>query len=124
MQKKALLALLLGLTLILSGCTLIQKDPEVDAATEIVRMGDSVVTKGEFQKEVDDELNYMAYMYSMYGYAYDATSAENVKALELLKGAIPNEAVSCDAIGMAADPGNLVLGSKQQRSHDGRDHAR
>ena len=80
MQKKALLALLLGLTLILSGCTLIQKDPEVDAATEIVRMGDSVVTKGEFQKEVDDELNYMAYMYSMYGYAYDATSAENVKA--------------------------------------------
>ena len=32
MKKQALLALMLALTLILTGCTLVQKDPKVDAA--------------------------------------------------------------------------------------------
>ena len=39
MQKKAVLALLLAMTLLLSSCSLIQKDPAVDAATEIVSDG-------------------------------------------------------------------------------------
>lgn len=78
MKKQALLALMLALTLILTGCTLVQKDPEVDAATEIVRMGDRVVTKGEFQDQVNYQLNYMSYLYSMYGYSFDPTSADAV----------------------------------------------
>ena len=45
MKKQALLAMMLALTLILSSCTLIQKDAAVDAATEILRLGDAVVTK-------------------------------------------------------------------------------
>ena len=78
MQKKSLLALALALTLFLTGCTLVQKDPVVDAATEILRLGDAVVTKGEVQEQVDYQLNYMAYLNSMYGYIYDHTSADNI----------------------------------------------
>ena len=37
MQKRALIALLIVLMLLVSSCSLIQKDPEVDAATEIVK---------------------------------------------------------------------------------------
>ena len=82
MKKQALLALMLALALILSGCTLIQKDPKVDAATEIVRLGDEVVTKGEIQEQVNSQLQYMAYVYSMYGHSYDATSAENIASAQ------------------------------------------
>ena len=39
MRKKALLALMLVLTLLLSGCALIVKDEAVETATEIIRMG-------------------------------------------------------------------------------------
>ncbi len=78
MKKQALLALMLALTLILSGCTLIQKDAAVDAATVILQLGDQVVTKGEIQEEVQNQLNYMSYLYSMYGYNFDPTSAEAI----------------------------------------------
>ena len=88
MQKKTLLALALVMTLLLSGCTLVQKDPEVDAKTEIIRYGDTVVTKGEIQDEVKNELDYMSYLYSLYGYPYDKTSAENIA--EVQKSVIDN----------------------------------
>lgn len=78
MQKKALLALMLAMTLILTGCTLVQKDPEVDRATEIIRLGDQVITKGEIADTVSSQLEYMSYLYSMYGYAYDATDPDNI----------------------------------------------
>ena len=44
MQKKALLALLLVLTMILSGCSLIVKDEAVDAARVVIRVGDDTYT--------------------------------------------------------------------------------
>ena len=78
MRKQALLAMMLALVLVLTGCTLVQKDPEVDAATEIIRMGDQVVTKGEVQKQVDQQLNYMSALYSMYGYSFDPTSEQAI----------------------------------------------
>ena len=78
MQKKSLLALALALTLFLSGCTLIQKDAAVDAATEIIRYGDTVITKGEIQKQVDSQLAYMAYYYSLFGYSFDVTDPKNI----------------------------------------------
>jgi cytoplasmic iron level regulating protein YaaA (DUF328/UPF0246 family) len=56
MQKKALLALMLVLTMVLTGCTLVQKDPEVDAKTEIIRYGDTVVTKGVYAKMARGEM--------------------------------------------------------------------
>ena len=49
MRKKALLAAMMALVLLLSGCALIVKDEAVDNATEIIRMGDQVITKKEDQ---------------------------------------------------------------------------
>ena len=80
MQKKALLALLLALTLCLSGCALIVKDEAVDAATVILTFGDKTVTKGEILKAAEEELLNNSYMYQMYGYSYDATDPDNIKA--------------------------------------------
>ena len=82
MKKQAYLALILALAMMLSGCTLIQKDAAVDAATEIIRLGDEVVTKGQIQEEVQNQLQYMAYLYSMYGYSYDTTSEENIASAQ------------------------------------------
>ena len=82
MQKKALLALLLALTLLLSGCALIQKDMEVDRATEIVRVGDYVYTKGELQDDVDYQLYYMYMLYSQFGLSYDVTNADNIAEIQ------------------------------------------
>ena len=82
MQKKALLALLLALTMLLSSCALIQKDLDVDRATEIIRVGDRVFTKGEVQDEVDYQLAYMAYYYSIFGLSYDTTSAQNIADMQ------------------------------------------
>ena len=79
MQKKALLAMMLVLTLILSGCTLVQKDPAVDAAQEVLRLGDAVVTKGEVQEQIQSYHNYMSTLYSYYGMSYSVTSEEAVQ---------------------------------------------
>ncbi len=76
MQKKALLAMMLVLTLILSGCTLVQKDAAVDAAQEVLRLGDAVVTKGEVQEQIQAYHNYMSSLYSYYGMTYSVSSAE------------------------------------------------
>jgi hypothetical protein len=82
MRKKALLAMLLALTLLLSGCALIVKDEAVDNATEIIRMGDKVITKGEVKKEVENQLDSMAYINSLYGSSYDVTDPENIAAAQ------------------------------------------
>ena len=76
MHKKALLALMLALAVLLSGCALIEKDEAVDMATEVIRVGDTVYTKGEILSEMDYQLNYMADYYSMFGRAYDVTDPE------------------------------------------------
>lgn len=79
MRKKSLLALVLALALVLTGCALIEKNPEKDRATEIIRVGDKVYTKGEIQDEVNYQLSYMSYVYSAYGMEFDA-AAPNVLA--------------------------------------------
>ncbi len=81
MHKKALLALLLAVTMLLSGCALIEKDEAVDRATEIIKVGDNVHTKGEIQDQVNYQLNYMSLIYSMYGMSYDTTSADNISSV-------------------------------------------
>lgn len=94
MQKKALLALMLALTMLLSSCALIQKDPAVDAATEIIRVGDTVYTKAEVKAQILGQLDYMAYMYSMYGMSYDANDPANVaQAQDAVINGLVEEAV-------------------------------
>ena len=56
MRKKALLALMMAAILLLSGCALIKKDQAVDDATEIIRMGDQVITKKEVLAQAEQEL--------------------------------------------------------------------
>ncbi|MCR5566420.1 MAG: hypothetical protein K6F61_06180 [Clostridiales bacterium] len=78
MRKKALLAVMMAMVLLLSGCALVVKDEAVDNAREIIRMGDQVITKDKVKEEIQNQLDSMAYMYSMYGYSYDVTDPENI----------------------------------------------
>ncbi len=74
MRKVKILALLLALCLLLSSCSLIVKDMEVDRATEVIRVNDAVITKGEYQEELDGYLNYYRSYYRQYlGYDIDVT---------------------------------------------------
>ena len=95
MHKKALLALLLVMAMALSGCTLIEKDLTVDRATEIIRVGDTVYTKGQIHDETQYQLNYMAYYYSLFGMSYDTTSAEAIaNAQQAVVDGLVEQAVS------------------------------
>jgi hypothetical protein len=78
MNKKALLAVLMAMILLLSGCALIVKDEAVDNATVIIRMGDQEITKQKVKEETANQLDSMAYTYSMYGMSYDTTDANNI----------------------------------------------
>ena len=110
MRKKALLAVLMAAVLLLSGCTLIVKDQAVDDATEIIRMGDQVITKAKVKEEIQNQLESMAYMYSMYGYSYDTTDPDNIADAQASfiaeKGGLDAEVVS---------RGQNFSGGQQQR---------
>ena len=80
MRKKALLALMMAAILLLSGCALIKKDQAVDDATEIIRMGDQVITKKEVLAQAEQELYDQYSMYSKFGYSYDVSDPENIEA--------------------------------------------
>lgn len=69
MNKKTLMALLLALALLLTGCA--QPDPEADRATEIIRVGDTVYTKGNIQDQVAFQLAYMSRVYEDNGVSID-----------------------------------------------------
>ena len=90
MRKKALLAALMAMILLLSGCALVVKDEAVDNATEIIRMGDQVITKDKVKAQVENQLYYMANQYAMYGYNIDTTDPDVIAqaqsaAVEALK---------------------------------------
>lgn len=76
MHKKALLALMLVMTMLLSGCALIQKNEDVDRATVIISAGDYTYTKGEILDMVQSQLAYNQQIYSMYGMYYDVNDPE------------------------------------------------
>ena len=82
MRKKALLAVLMAMILLLSGCALIEKDVEVDNATEIIRMGDQVITKAKVKEQTEAELYETYSTYSMFGYSYDVTDPDNIASAQ------------------------------------------
>lgn len=83
MKKKACLAMLLILTMTLSGCALIKKDAAVDAARIILSYNGKDVTKAEVQEQVDYQLQQTAYMYSMYyGSSYDVSDPANIASAQ------------------------------------------
>ena len=69
MNKKSLFALLLVLVLVLAGCAL--NNPDADRNIEIIRVGDTVYTKGEVQDQMAYQLSYMSYVYAMLGQPFD-----------------------------------------------------
>ena len=82
MKKKALLAVLLAMTLLLSSCALIVKDEKVDAATVILKLGDKEVTKAEVQTAVDNELYEMYSYYAMFGSSLDVTDPDVIASAQ------------------------------------------
>jgi len=82
MRKKSLLALVLAFVMLLSGCALFEKNPEKDRATEIIHVGEKIYTKGEIQDEVDYQLSYMSYVYSLYGMEFDPADPDTLAAVQ------------------------------------------
>ncbi len=83
MNKKALLALLLALCMMLSSCALVVTDPEVDAATPIVTIGEKVFTKAEVQQYVENYLVQLQQQYAQqYQYTLDTTDPELIASAQ------------------------------------------
>lgn len=82
MKKKALLAVLLVMTMLLSSCALVVKDKEVDAKTVILKMGDKEITKAEVQEAVQNELAEMYQTYANYGSQLDVTDPNVIEAAQ------------------------------------------
>ena len=82
MKKKALLAALLAMTLLLSSCALVVKDKEVDAATVILKMGDTEITKAQVEEAVNTELYEMAEYYSYFGSSLDTSDPEVIASAQ------------------------------------------
>ena len=83
MKKKALLAVLLVMTLLLSSCSLIVKDKEVDAKTVILKMGDKEITKAEVQEATQNELANLYQTYAMYyGTQLDVTDPDVIASAQ------------------------------------------
>ena len=79
MRKKALLALMMAAILLLSGCALIKKDQAVDDATEIIRMGDQVITKKEVKALAESVLSsYSQNMQMYYNQGIDVTDPQYI----------------------------------------------
>ena len=82
MKKKALLAVLLAMTLLLSSCALIKKDAAVDAATVILKLGDEEITKEQVQNATDNQLYSMYQYYYMFGSELDVTDPEVIASAQ------------------------------------------
>ena len=61
-----LLALVLALALVLTGCNLIEVDPEKDNAEVVAIVNDDKITKGEVKNTYDYYVNYYTYLYQYY----------------------------------------------------------
>lgn len=105
MQKKALLALLLMLTMVLSGCSLIVKDEAVDAARVVIRVGDKTYTKAEVQAQVDSTVQQYQYLYAMYGMTFDTTDTEMMDSItdSVIDGLIENAVLLAKAKELGLD---------------------
>ncbi len=70
MQKKSLLALLLALAVLLSGCALVTVDTEKDNARVIVDVNGETVTKAVIHAAVDNQISMYEYYNQLYSSSY------------------------------------------------------
>lgn len=66
MKRVCLLALMMALVLVVTGCSLVVKDPEVDAKRTIIDFGDQKVDKATFIKAYNNAYNSELSMQQMY----------------------------------------------------------
>ena len=69
-MKKLLALVLVTVMVFAAACAL--------AEEVVLKMGDREITAAEVQKNVDDQLQYLANLYAAYGYSYDATDPANI----------------------------------------------
>lgn len=111
MHKKAILACMLIVTMLLTGCALIEKDETVDLAREVIRVTnaaggeDIVYTKGQVLNQVAYQLNYNAYLYSMLGYSYDPNDPNMIAQTkdEAMKGLVQDAVLTLKAQELGLD---------------------
>lgn len=96
MQKRAVLALMLALTLILSGCALIEKDAAVDAETEIIRLGDQVMKKGEVKEQINQVLNFYQMVYGVDTSSEEMLTEVRTNVVEQLKSNMATKAKAAE----------------------------
>lgn len=83
MNKKALLACLMAMVMLLSSCALVVKDQAVDDATPIVTIGDTVYKKADVKQMVNGYLSDMQNYYAQqYGYQIDTSDASFVASAQ------------------------------------------
>ena len=90
MQKKALLALLLALTLILSGCALVTVDEAKDLARTIIDVNGETVNKAAFTNAVNYTLNQYEYLNQFYAAQYGVSSAYNTDRATVIQEVADN----------------------------------
>ncbi len=108
MRKKMILAALLAVCMLLTGCKLIVEDTDVtaqirqekeaaDAATEIINVNGTSISKTQVNEAIDDYLVYMQQYYDYYGVGYqiDPTDTEMRASVQsyVVEGLVQDEVV-------------------------------
>ncbi len=94
----ALIAMLMAMVLMLSGCNLIGFDAELDAQQVVAKVNEKTITKGEWKEYLDGMVNYYQQYYAQNGYNVTFTDADK-------------EAMGKDAIDQMIQ--NIVIEDKQ-----------
>ncbi|MDO5435361.1 MAG: hypothetical protein Q4G19_03230 [Clostridia bacterium] len=124
MRKKVCLALLLAAVMLLSGCSMIVKDEAVDAATEILKVNDTVYTKGEVKQMVDNQLSYMYSLYYQYGLSFDPTDKTNITdaqdvVIESLKQeAVKKQHLAAEGLDVLTEEDEASLDEEAAENHE------
>lgn len=116
MMKKTALLVLLALSLVLSGCSLVVKDPQVDLGRTVLQVNGDVMTKREMLVAYNQQLNQeyqMQQFYQMYG-----MQAPQINPAEVLTRT-KDEAIRALVLKQqAASAGLDVLSETEQQEFD------
>ena len=93
MRKKSVLALLLALMMILSGCTLVTKDEEKDNARVIIDVNGETVTKHVVTAAVENQISQNEYynqLFAAYGYSGVYSTDEATVTAQVIDSFVEN----------------------------------
>jgi parvulin-like peptidyl-prolyl isomerase len=104
MKKWIRFAALLAAVTLLAGCNLVGFDAELDAQQVVAQVGDTKMTKAQWQERRDDLAEYYQYLYSTYGMNFDLDSAtlESI-GLEALDSMVQEEVILQKAAALGLD---------------------